>query len=95
MSREPASVKGARLLVEGRVLLELVRPGLVRAVAHGDTGAHRLEWTPAGGWSCSCPCRTPGCSHLSAVRRVVAVDLPADPTELAPASSTATPSEDP
>ena len=84
MSREPASVKGARLLVEGRVLLELVRPGLVRAVAHGDTGAHRLEWTPAGGWSCSCPCRTPGCSHL-----------PADPTELAPASSTATPSEDP
>lgn len=75
MTREPAAVKGGRLLVEGRVLLERVDDRQARAVVLGDTDRHVVEWTPAAGWSCSCPCRTPGCSHLSAVRRIVAVDL--------------------
>jgi len=80
MSREPATVKAARLLTEGRVILELVDADRARATVFGDAGRYVVEWTPAAGWSCSCPCRTPACSHLSAVRRVVDVDLPPDPT---------------
>lgn len=88
--REPAAVKGGRLLVEGRVVLELVQADRVRATVFGDTGRYVVEWTPAGDWSCTCPCRTPACSHLAAVRRVVDADLPPEPAHPRPSSSEAT-----
>lgn len=74
--RENAAAKARRYLTEGRLVLEDVRGELVRSVVRGDGAIHAQRWTPAAGWSCSCPASSTACAHLQAVRLVVAVDLP-------------------
>ena len=72
--RESAEAKSRRYLCEGRLVVEQVQPGMVRATCRGD--GHRWHQAfDAGQWSCTCPCRTDQCSHLKALRAVIAVDL--------------------
>jgi hypothetical protein len=76
--RETARTKADRLLIEGRLIVEQVQPGHVQATCRGE--GHL--WHPAyvtGQWLCDCPVTTDQCSHLIALRRVVAVDLTENP----------------
>jgi hypothetical protein len=74
MPRETARSKADRLLLEGRVvILEAGRYG-VAARVRGEGRIHTCRYG-FGAWSCTCEVRTDQCSHLIAVRRVVAVDL--------------------
>lgn len=74
MPRETARIKADRLLLEGRlVIVEAGRHGVVARV-RGEGAIHDARFQ-FGAWSCSCPARTDACSHLIALRRVVAVDL--------------------
>lgn len=75
--RENAAVKARRLLAEGRVIVTEVDPRdrIVTAVVRGSGHLHRLAYRPGTGWTCSCPVRSDACSHLRALRSVVAVDL--------------------
>lgn len=78
MPRETARARADRLLLEGRVVLQQVQPGIVRSTVRGEG---RL-WHPAyshGRWSCDCPVRSDQCSHLIALRRVTAVDIESKP----------------
>ena len=67
--REDAATKAGRYLTEGRIIIRCVTDSEVSALARGDgalyeiTG-HQDVWT--------CPARSLRCSHLLAVRRVVA-----------------------
>lgn len=72
--RESAATKAGRYLVEGRLIVVEVSPGRVAATARGDGRLYDLGWQ-AGRWWCTCPARGEACSHLRALRRVVAVDL--------------------
>lgn len=74
MSRESAAAKAGRLLAEGRVILVEVAAGTCTATVRGSRTVHHVVFA-AGEWTCTCPSRTPSCSHRRAVRRVVAVDL--------------------
>lgn len=74
MPRETARAKADRLLVEGRLVIVEVSRSLVVARVRGEGAIHQCGWQ-GGNWHCSCPVRTDQCSHLHAVRRVVAVDL--------------------
>lgn len=76
MTRETAATKANRLLSEGRLIVELVQPGAVQASCRGEGTVWRLAYAH-GRWLCDCTCRTDACSHLRALRKVVAVDLPA------------------
>jgi hypothetical protein len=76
MPRETAREKADRLLLEGRVVLTIVDPHTVRARVRGEGHIYKTEYAH-GVWSCNCPARSDGCSHLHAVRRVVAVDVDA------------------
>ena len=65
-ARENAATKGRRYLTEGRLVITSVLPGeRVRAAARGDGRIHRLGWHA----------RTDACSHLIALRLVVAIDI--------------------
>lgn len=77
MTRETAADKALRILHEGRVIVIEVDPAkrVVRATVRGEGHLYRAAHTPAVGWHCSCLARSDGCSHLRALRRVVAVDL--------------------
>jgi hypothetical protein len=72
-SRETKAVKALRALVEGRVGVLAVRPGVVEAwvrCTHGHV--HRPRWEADRGWVCNCdasPSTT--CYHAEAVQRVV------------------------
>ena len=78
-ARENAATRGRRYLTEGRIVITSVQPGQrVRAAARGDGRIHRLGWH-AGRWWCDCPARTDACSHLIALRLVVAIDLKENP----------------
>lgn len=74
MPRETARAKADRLLLEGRVvILEAGRYGIaahIRGEGHIYTARYGF-----GSWTCDCPARTDQCSHLTALRRVTAVDL--------------------
>ena len=69
--REEAATKAGRYLTEGRIIIRCVTDSEVSALARGDgavyeiTGHHDV-------WTCTCPARSLRCSHLLAVRRVVA-----------------------
>jgi hypothetical protein len=72
-NRETKEVKALRALVEGRVAVETVRPGIVLAwvrCTHGHV--HHPQWEAAHGWQCDCsaPRGTP-CYHAEAVARIV------------------------
>jgi len=72
--RENARTKADRLLLEGRiVIVEAGRYG-VAARIRGEGRIHTARYQ-FGAWSCTCEARSDQCSHLIALRRVVAVDL--------------------
>jgi uncharacterized Zn finger protein len=72
--RETARQKADRLLLEGRVSIVHVDANHVRAHVRGEGHIYRAGFTQ-GQWACNCPARSDGCSHLHALRRVVAVDI--------------------
>ena len=76
MTVENAEAKGRRLLTEGRLTVTmLVHRGLIIAECKGDSGAvYHLKYDPLfKEWSCSCPALGKRCSHLVALKLVVAV----------------------
>jgi hypothetical protein len=70
MAREGAEAKGRRYVIEGRLVVEHVGSGEVRARCRGDGAIYRLGYRN-GRWACSCPALG-NCSHLVALRLVVA-----------------------
>jgi hypothetical protein len=72
--RETAATKASRYLVEGRLVVTAVQQGKVTSSCRGD-GHIWLQAYSNGVWRCTCPVVTDQCSHLLALRRVVAVDL--------------------
>lgn len=67
--RENAQAKGRRYLVEGRLVLTEIRPGLIRATCRGAGHVYSLGWTQGGGWRCDCAAKS-ACSHLHALKTV-------------------------
>ncbi|MFZ6002628.1 MAG: hypothetical protein ACOYXM_01715 [Actinomycetota bacterium] len=74
MTRESAAAKAERYIAQGRLVVTQVQPGHVRATCRGDGHLWHQAYAH-GAWVCDCPARTPACSHLVALKRVVAVDL--------------------
>lgn len=72
--RENAAAKASRYLTEGRLIVTRVHQGRVTSSCRGE-GHIWLQAHTAGAWRCTCPARSTACSHLIALRRVVAVDL--------------------
>lgn len=72
-SRPTARQRADAGLVEGRLVLLEVTDTQVRARWRGEGHVHRVTWTLAHGWDCTCQARSDQCSHLIALRRVVAV----------------------
>lgn len=73
--RENAAAKARRYLAEGRLSITEVAGPRVRATARGDGVMYECGHSggdPWGGWWCTCPARS-ACSHLLALRSVVAV----------------------
>lgn len=70
MTRESAQTKGARLLTEGRLVVERAEPGVFAATARGSGAVHHVQFG-SGGWSCTCPARAT-CSHLVAAHLIAA-----------------------
>jgi uncharacterized Zn finger protein len=70
MPREDAASKARRYLLEGRLVVELVRADEVAAVVRGDGAQHRVTFF-RNRWRCTCPSRG-RCSHQLAVGLVVA-----------------------
>ena len=72
--RETIAAKGARYLVEGRLIVRNVdeHADIVEAYCRGNGAVHSLGHSGAG-WFCSCPARG-DCAHLAALRLVVAVE---------------------
>lgn len=77
--------RGAELLRAGALSLLQVGPELAEAEAVLRATAHRpamrwtVRWTPAG-WTCTCTPRKPGpCSHVVALRGLVAAVAPEHP----------------
>jgi hypothetical protein len=67
--------KARRLLVEGRVTVDLVLGQEIDATVEGDSGRWRVSYRRQQGWRCSCPARElrargRGCSHIIAVGTV-------------------------
>lgn len=65
MAGESVEAKALRLLAGGRLFVERVDEGGVRAVCRGDHGIHELSIDEEGS-SCSCAARG-RCSHLLAL----------------------------
>ena len=78
MPRESAAEKGRTYLTEGRLIVTGLSTVHVSATCRGDGALYRLGYVH-GHWSCDCPARTDQCSHLVALRLVVAVDLEDQP----------------
>ncbi len=70
MPRENAATKARRYVSEGRLVVDLVANGEVRARCRGDGAIYRLGYRN-GRWACSCPALG-RCSHLVALGLVVA-----------------------
>lgn len=70
--RENHQSKGRRYLLEGRVCVRHVSREGIRAHVRGQGDRYRVEWTPAAGWSCTCPARS-RCAHLVAVQLVTII----------------------
>jgi uncharacterized Zn finger protein len=70
MTRESAEDKGARLLVEGRLVVTAAGPGHFAAVVRGSGELHDVTFG-RDGWCCTCPARST-CSHLYAAQLIAA-----------------------
>ena len=73
MPRESAHDKARRLLTEGRLDVRHVDAHTVVAKCRGDSAQIYSLGYDAGRWWCSCPCMTPECGHLKALRLVTLV----------------------
>lgn len=76
MPRENCEAKGRRLLTEGRLTVVLALPShYVAAECKGDSGeVYTLGYEPVfKRWDCTCPALGKRCSHLVALKLVVAV----------------------
>ena len=71
--RESAASKAVRYLGEARLTVEQVDNDLIRAVCRGSGAIYDVGWTPAFGWSCSCPAKT-RCAHMLALMAVTVRD---------------------
>jgi hypothetical protein len=69
VSRETVEKKAHRLLVAGRLVVSDVGEDRIRATCDGDHDRYDVVFE-RGYWSCSCPARGGGCSHLVALRLV-------------------------
>lgn len=69
--RENAASKGRRYLVEGRLIVTAINAMGIAANCRGAGEVHQLGYR-RGRWWCSCPAKGV-CSHLTALRLVVAV----------------------
>lgn len=75
MARESVADKAVRLLKERRLTVERVdtNGGWVVAHCRGDTGDYALGWDPVvGAYRCTCPSVKGDCSHIAALKMVVA-----------------------
>lgn len=72
--RENAASKARRYLVEGRVVVTVVRTGGVMARVRGDGRVWDAGYLQ-GRWYCNCWARTDQCAHLRALRLITAPDL--------------------
>jgi uncharacterized Zn finger protein len=70
--RENRGTKARRLLAEGRVVVDRVQGRQVRAYVRGDSGDFYEVTHDKGTWSCDCV-NPGGCSHVEALRLVVAI----------------------
>ena len=68
---EDAATKARRLLGEGRVTIRCLSDDAIAADVRGDSGLHRVTWTPSG-WACDCDALR-RCSHIRATQLVVLV----------------------
>lgn len=72
---ESAADKAIRLLIEGRLMVKVVRPetGFVHVQCRGDSGqVYDLGRDPTSGeWRCTCQEMKGKCSHLRAAQLVV------------------------
>lgn len=66
--RESAEQKGRRYLVEGRLRIERVAGGVIRARCRGGGDEYELGFRD-GAWYCHCPALT-RCAHLVALELV-------------------------
>lgn len=73
MTRENATAKGHRYLIEGRLTVTLVAGDEVRATCRGGGVVHELGHSLARSWWCSCPARST-CCHLAALMLVSVVE---------------------
>lgn len=73
MVKQSIAEKGIRLLATDRVKIVAADKQSVRARVGGDHDTYDVTYV-AGLWTCSCPA-VRDCSHLSAVKRITAVDL--------------------
>lgn len=68
MPRENAEAKGRRYLTEGRLVVQYLAPGVIRAMCRGGGEVYRLGFE-RGGWYCECPALS-RCCHLVALQLV-------------------------
>ena len=73
LKRENARTKALRYLIEGRIMIRSVGPQGVRAHVRGQGHVYNVAYEAGGGWTCSCPAKTPYCCHVIATGLVVAV----------------------
>jgi hypothetical protein len=71
-SRPTARQRADQGLLEGRLLILHADQHTITARWRGEGHIHRLGYQ-VGVWHCTCPSRADQCSHLLALRRVVAV----------------------
>jgi hypothetical protein len=71
-SRENASAKALRLVLEGRLRVRLVHRGRVRVDVRGDSGRLYAVTYTHGSWHCSCRAGHGDCSHKRATWLVIA-----------------------
>jgi len=72
-SRENAQAKARRYLLEGRVDDPIGWPAGCPGSCQRPGPCYSVGYEPGGGWTCTCPARTPRCCHVVAVQLVVAV----------------------
>lgn len=78
--REDARAKGRRMLVEARLRVTWVDDSRIQGVIRGDGGEFYEVGFEDGAWCCTCPARSPRCSHLVALQLcTVAVEAIEEP----------------
>jgi len=70
MPREDAATKARRLLVEGRLIVDVAGGAEILARCRGDSArVHVLGFASERGWFCDCDARS-RCSHVIALQLV-------------------------